>query len=410
MIIFWQIVFWVSVFLILYTYIIFPFLLFLNKKQKNRFDNLYTINDNLPKISILISIYNEELVISEKIESIIKSDYPVDKIEIIIGSDCSDDRSNEIVEQYCEKYNFIHFKKFDKRQGKPSVINQIQKNSTGEILILTDANVIFDKRTIYELVKYFKDDSIGLVDSQMINKGIVSNGISVQESSYISREVKIKSKESQIWGTMMGPFGGCYAIRKNLYAEVPKNFLVDDFYINMKIFEQGYKAINCVNAVVYEDVSNNLKDEFRRKKRIATGNFQNLNTFKHLLWAGIGIKSNKISYLKKYSLFGLSFSFFSHKVVRWLVPFFMILILISGAFLLNLKFYLFSYLSYLALLFLPIIDYFLKKIKVHLSLLRFTTHFLSMNLALLLGFIKFITGVKSGVWNPTKRNQTRNQY
>jgi hypothetical protein len=100
-----------------------------------------------------------------------------------------------------------------------------------------------------------------------------------RKKAYISREVLIKQHESILWGTMMGPFGGCFAIRSELYEPVPKNFLVDDFYINMKVLEKGYQCINNLNALVFEDISNNLSDEFKRKVRISTGNFQICNAF-----------------------------------------------------------------------------------------------------------------------------------
>ena len=239
----------------------------------------------------------------------------------------------------------------------------------------------------------------------MINNGIVQNGISVQESSYISREVRIKTNESNIFGTMMGPFGGCYAIRKKLYQPVPENFLVDDFYINMKILEQGYKSINNTDAIVYEDVSNNLKDEFNRKIRIATGNFQNLQTFSHLLWLGIGVKSKKIASEIHFSKISLTYTFLSHKVLRWIIPFLIILMTISLFFLINIKIYFLALLGFLLTLILPIIDLLFKKINIHISILRFVTHFYSMNLALFVGFFRFLNGVKSGIWKPTKRNQ-----
>jgi cellulose synthase/poly-beta-1,6-N-acetylglucosamine synthase-like glycosyltransferase len=405
MIILWQIIFWTSILLILHSYVVFPlFLTFFSKKREL---TEYSRKEELPFVSILMSIYNEELVISEKIESILASNYPKDKYEIIIGSDCSDDKSNEIVSKFSEQYNFITLLPYTERQGKPNVINQIFEHSKGEIIILTDANVMFDENAIFELVKYFKNEGIGLVDSQMINKGIVKDGISVQESSYISREVKIKSNESNIWGTMMGPFGGCYAIRRELYQPVPKNFLVDDFYINMKILEQGFKSINNTKAHVFEDVSNNLFDEFKRKIRIATGNFQNLSTFKHLLFYGLGIRNKKIAKKTYFNSFGLSFSFFSHKVSRWIIPFFILLIAISGIFLIKINLYLIIYIGFLSSLILPLLDYILKKIKINIPLLRFITHFYSMNLALFIGFFRFIKGVKSGIWKPTKRNQTQ---
>jgi cellulose synthase/poly-beta-1,6-N-acetylglucosamine synthase-like glycosyltransferase len=190
---------------------------------------------------------------------------------------------------------------------------------------------------------------------------------------------------------MMGPFGGCFALRKELFKPVPSNFLVDDFYICMKVIEQKYKAINNLNAIVYEDVSNNLSDEFKRKIRIATGDFQNMKEFASFLWPPYK---------------GLAISFLSHKILRWITPLFIITAFVSNLFLFSeLQFYAYTLLFFCFLCFLPFIDYLLKKIQIHIIFLRFITHFLSMNIALMIGMFKFLKGVKSNVWKPTKRNQ-----
>jgi len=394
--IFFQILFWLSISAILHSYVFFSLILQVLAKNKKQSYTFYTpASDFLPKVSIIMSLYNEEDVIEEKIKSILNSQYPVEKIELIIGSDNSDDNTNKIAERYSKKYENIFFIPFNERQGKPSVINQLQEKAIGSVLIITDANVIFSENTIFEMVKYYKDTNIGLVDSQMKNtkESISNTGISIQESSYISGEVKIKQNESILFGTMMGPFGGCYSLRKELYKNVPSNFLVDDFYICMNILKQGKKTVNCKKAIVYEDVSNNLKDEFRRKIRISTGNFQNLAVYKNLLLSSIK---------------GLSFSFFSHKVLRWFGPFFIIFAFISNMFLLNLNIYIVS-ISLFSLTFaIVFIDILLKKLKIHFPLFRYITHFYSMNIALLIGFFKYLKGVKSGIWQPTKRNQLNN--
>ncbi|MDD3687510.1 MAG: glycosyltransferase [Bacteroidales bacterium] len=388
MIIILQILFWISVFLVFHTYVLYPLIIRIlaHNKQTN-----YADAKHFPSVTIIMSLYNEESVISEKLDSIFASDYPIDKVSIIIGSDNSDDKTNEIVSNYASRYKNIDFTAFSQRQGKSNVINNMINKSHADILILSDANVFFDKNTIAELVKPFADDKIGLVDTNMKNTGLKKEGISIQEKSYISREVNIKNREGILWGTMMGPFGGCFAIRHDLYSPVPKNFLVDDFYICMKVIEKGYKAVNNLNAVVYEDVSNNLSDEFRRKVRIATGDFQNLNEFKKMLWP---------------PWTGLSFSFMSHKVLRWITPLFII-----SAWILNFilafdsLFYLILFAGYNFVIILPLADFLLKKINIHNVILRFITHFFTMNLALLRGMFKAIKGVESNVWKPTKRNQ-----
>jgi cellulose synthase/poly-beta-1,6-N-acetylglucosamine synthase-like glycosyltransferase len=386
-----EILFWLCVTLVFHSYVLFP--VFLKIASSFKGEQVESYQDTyLPKVSILISAFNEEEVIEEKIISVFKTDYPLDKLEILIGSDCSSDRTNKIIENLVEEHKgSIRFYPFYVRQGKPNVINQLLSHAQGSILILSDANVIFDQNTIRELILPFQNQKVGLVDSQMINKGARPEGISIQEKAYISREVAIKHYESVLWGTMMGPFGGCFAMRKDLYQKVPSNFLVDDFFLNMIVLEKGYQAINNPRALVYEDVSNDLKIEFRRKVRIATGNFQNLFRFRNLLsppWSG------------------LAFSFWGHKVIRWLGPFLFLTAMISLILLsFSSNFYLILLSAYLILLGIPVFDYFLKKLRIHISLFRFITHFCAMNLAMFVGFIQFVKGVKSNVWQPTKRNQ-----
>lgn len=381
--------FWLCVFLIFHSYVLYPVILKVLSADKAGNQMTFSIDEDLPVVSVIISAFNEEEVIAGKIESIFSGDYPADKFEVLIGSDHSNDRTAEIVNDYLPKYNNLVFHDFSERRGKQNVVNDLVNECRGNILILTDANVMFDRSTIFNTVRHFKNPSIGLVDTNMINKGLKKEGISYQEKAYISREVLIKNMEGRLWGTMMGPFGGCYAIRKEDYSQVPSNYLVDDFYINMKIFEKRKEAINDLDARVFEDVSNVLKDEFRRKVRIATGNWQNLRTFYPLLFR------------KR-----LGFCFFSHKFLRWKGPFFILTVLITNIFLaLYSQFYLLTLALQLLLLLIPVIDWLLKSMNIHLKPLRLITHFYAMNLALFIGFFKSWGKITSGTWDRTPRNQ-----
>jgi cellulose synthase/poly-beta-1,6-N-acetylglucosamine synthase-like glycosyltransferase len=338
-----------------------------------------------------MAAYNEESVIEDKIRSVFNTSYPMQKVEMLVGSDNSTDNTNTIVRSLCEEFSNLHFFNFEERQGKIGIINKLSDKSLGTILVVTDANVMFSVETLPQLIKYFADENVGLVDTRMNNYGLKKDGISVQEKSYISREVYVKHLESSTFGTMIGPFGGCYAVRKSLFVKVPSNYLVDDFFVCMSVFDQGKLAINNLDAPVYEDVSNNLSIEFKRKIRIAAGDFQNLNHFIHLLWPPFS---------------PVAFCFLSHKVMRWIGPFFLIGALVSNAVLaIHSPFYQVLFLLQITLSFLPFVDFILKKIGIHIVLLRFVTHFYSMNLSLLIGFFKSLKGIKSNVWKPTRRLQ-----
>lgn len=385
-----QIICWISLFLILYSYLLFPGILHLLARRRTPDGRRYPDNA-LPILSVLIAAYNEEEVISSKIESVLENDYPQDRLEILVGSDASVDTTNTILQLLEKNHPALRIFLFQERTGKPGVVNRLVEESRGEILVITDANVMLDRTTLRDMTGPFVDPGIGLVDSRMINTRLKKDGISHQEKFYISREVRIKYHESLLWGTMMGPFGGCYAVRKSVYKPVPANFLVDDFYINMAVLQQGFQCISHMEAKVYEDVSNNLREEYRRKKRIAAGNYQNLSVFGSLLFSGIP---------------GVAYCFFSHKVIRWFVPF-LVIVTLGTSIALGMEMQLYGILALLQLvvLLIPIIDHFLRKIKIHAIPLRFVTHFVLMNLALMAGFFKYLGGIRSNVWQPTRRNQ-----
>lgn len=382
-----ELIFWISIGLIVHTYVIYPLILRVLSSGRKGNTTVYGLTDDLPLVSVIIAAHNEESCIGEKIQSIYQGSYPVDKFEVLIGSDHSTDRTAEIVSEFRSSCPSLKFYDFKERRGKGNVVNDLVRDARGSILVLTDANVIFDQETLFYMVRHFKNERIGLVDTNMINRGMKADGISFQEKAYISREVGIKDREGRLWGAMMGPFGGCYAIRKADYAMVPANFLVDDFYINMRIFEKGKLAINDIRAKVFEDVPDELKVEFRRKVRIGTGNFQNLREFWRLIFT---------------CRYG--FAFLSHKVIRWFGPFFLIAALIANVYLaMDSRFYQFIMLFHGLVYLVPPVDFIFRKMGIHLSPFRLATHFFSMNAALLVGFFRSWGRIRSGAWERTER-------
>jgi cellulose synthase/poly-beta-1,6-N-acetylglucosamine synthase-like glycosyltransferase len=385
-----QLIFWICLSLVFYSYALFPLILRL-LARKRKIDASSFSKDDLPMVSVLMAAYNEEKVIGDKISSVLNCEYPSDRLEILVGSDASTDTTNSVLQELEKCTPSLQLFLFEERKGKPGIINQLAKEARGEILVITDANVMLESNTLFELIRYFKEERTGLVDSRMINTGIKKDGISRQEKFYISREVMIKHNESVLWGSMMGPFGGCYALRKSLYRPVPDHFLVDDFFINMVVLERGANCISNMQAKVYEDVSNIPGEEYRRKKRISAGNFQNLAMFRSQLFRG-----------KR----GVGFCFFSHKIIRWFVPFLVIITLAASVILgLSIKLYLILALLQIIVLLAPLIDYILRIIKIQSIPLRFIVHFVLMNMALMAGFFRYIGGIKSNVWQPTRRNQ-----
>ena len=375
-----------SSFLILHTYVFYPLFMILIYRNSNHNQLLFYSGHELPSIAILIAAHNEEKVIEKKILSVFNTNYPSSKLKVFIGSDASTDRTDQIISNLTITYSNLEFIKFKGRVGKISIINHLQSLCDEPVLILSDANVIFKQNTIFELVKYFKDSNVGLVSANIIKESSNNDGISYQEKKYLNFENKIKASESYAFNFIMGAEGGCYAIRNNLFSKVPSNFIVDDFFITMQVLERKNYALLNNLAICIEDVTTDISSEYRRKVRISSGNFQNLFFFKHLL----------------FDFSSICFAFWSHKVLRWLTPFFIFICLFSSVFLIPYhKFFIWISCIQLVLLLFPLFNYFFKFNNVFL---KFIAHFYLMNFALFEGFIKFIKGIKSSIWEPINRN------
>ena len=390
-----QILFWLCILLMLHSYVLFPLLLQLLARNKKDNAIVFDRSDELPHVFILMSVYNEQKVIREKLDSVFDTDYPLDKLAFYIGSDNSTDETNTSIEEYAQKYPQLRFYPYTDRNGKSGVLNKLYETikqngyKPDDVFILTDANVLFTRTCIFEMAKHFKNPDIGQVAGNVLNKGQRNDGISIQEASYIQRENLIKYREGLIWGAMQGAFGACYAMRAGCFSPIPANFLMEDFYLSMSILCQGKKAISEFKAICYEDVSNDVREEFKRKTRISTGNYQNLGVY----WTRL------------FKFDAVAFCFYSHKIIRWKGPFIILLMLLSSAILaVYMTFYLLVLILMVVFLISPLIDNGLKAMGINIGLLRLVAYFNVMNWALLYGFYKYMTGVQTSVWSPTKRN------
>lgn len=385
--------FWLSVFLLLHTYILYPLIMAFLAKGKSLNENKYLSNNDLPSVAVLMAAHNEEAVIGAKMQTLLQQDYPLAKLHIYVGSDNSSDKTNKILRELSWAHDNIHFIAFAERQGKPSIINQLAKMAGREetlIYLCTDASVMLRTNTITRLVQHFSNPEIGLVDAHMTYTGTKAEGISESEDQYLNGELRLKHNESKAWGKMIGPFGGCFAMRSVLYQPVPKHFLVDDFHLAMLVLEQEKLVINELSAICEEPVSHEIKEEFKRKQRISAGNFQNLFRFRKAL--------NPFS--------KLGFAFISHKALRWIGPLLMIMLFFSSLCLAWLGSWFFSLVVGLQIvwhLLIPLLDLIFKKMNIQLKPLRHVAYFNMMNWALLSGFFLYLRGIESGIWTPTRR-------
>ena len=339
-----------------------------------------TLQNFQPSVTVIFAAYNEKVVIEEKIRSIYHSDYELDKISVLVGSDMSTDGTDEIIIRLQSEFPNLNLHRTDERTGKSGIMNMLADKATGEILIATDANIIFKHDTISQLVQSFASEQIGAVAGALTYKGNSDNSTAKSEGIYLNLENKIRLSESQCFGFCLGMEGGLYAIRKSLWAPIPPATFMEDFFQTMQILGRKKEIKFNPSAIGYEDVSTSLYEEFKRKKRISLGNFQNLKRFKKTLWK---------------SPYPLGYAFLLHKVLRWFTPH--IIIALLAALLLNPP----TMILGLIMFGLLLLQFILVKFNMHGPI----TYFCAMNLAMLLGHLKYLKGVSSSVWEPTKRIQ-----
>jgi cellulose synthase/poly-beta-1,6-N-acetylglucosamine synthase-like glycosyltransferase len=384
-----QIIFWILIFLIIYSYSIYPLLLRILSLGYSKNINL---NYFEPEVSIIIPVYNEEHLIEEKISSIFRSNYPIEKIEVIVYSDGSTDKSVDIINHLRGLYPCLRLIKSEVRKGKSFGVNKLVAESSFPLIMLTDANIIFKEDTIRENLKHYQIPEIGLVGSTIINQSSKYSDITLQEKQYISWENILKYEEGLIWGATIAPFGACLSFRKSLFEEIPRNFLVDDFFIGTTVLQSKYKCVVSKESICFEELNGLLGMEFKRRVRISTGNFQNLAYFFPLFFNLFSVKS---------------FCFWSHKGLRWMTPFFLILIFFLNTLLLKgSNFYQISLCLQLFFYCIPLTDYATSRLKSVNKLVKFVNYFLIMNVALFVGFFNYLRGVNVGYWKTTLRDKS----
>lgn len=387
MILFLEILFYLVCFLIINSFFIYPVILFVkNRKYSKRVIDL----NYAPTVSILIAAHNEEKVIEERIKNLAELNYDINKIEVFIGSDASTDRTNEILTEQKEKYKWLNIYLSEERRGKAGILNQLYKQAQNEILVFTDANTLFHKDALKNMIEDFSDKQIGGVCGRLVlvdNEKSKSEG--VEEVEYWKYETMIKKLEGQI-GILLAANGGIFAIKKELFQSIPTlNAVTDDLFISLSVISGGYKFSYRNDAIAYEETGKDVSAEYRRKVRFGATNFETLIFFKKLLW-----NKNKF----------LSYAFFSHKVTRWFLPLLLFILFITGFIVsdynvvINRIFYV-QVIIYL----LALCGYLLSNIKIRIPVFSIPYFFVVSNVAIAEGFIKFIKKEHSVIWKSTER-------
>lgn len=377
----------ICIFLIIYNYALYPLSVIILSKIKSDKHTTY-LNDRseyAPSVSFIIAAYNEETVIDRKIKNTLSLDYPDDKIEIIVISDGSTDATPEIAKKYSG--NGVLSLHEPARNGKTAALNRAVEHATGEILVFSDANNDYQHDAVDLLIRHFKDPEVGAVTGC---KHIYENQdrqSSKGDGLYWKYESRIKQAESSL-GSITAAEGEILAVRKSMYQPINPELINDDAAITFHIVKSNHRILYDIEAKAYEEASIDLVDDFHVKVRMAAGGYQTL--------------MHEKSYLFPPRTW-FSFSFLSHKLLRWITPHLLILILLLSMSLLD-------YNIIKVLLVIQFLFYglaFLGWTRRHTpdlaTILYVPTYFVSMNTAMFFGFIRYLTRTSSVNWRKAER-------
>jgi len=392
----WEIIFWVGIGIVFYNFIGYPIIAYIFVKIRqlsgNSIEN--TIDENYePEVTFVIPAYNEERWIADKIENSLSLEYPKEKLYFLLVTDGSNDSTMDIIDNYNvpEGVSFKHYYK-PERNGKIAAVERIMPEIKTPISVFTDANAMVNPSAIRNIVKHFADAKVGAVSGEKrIYKAKTGDAAAAGEGIYWKYESYLKNLDAQFY-SVIGAAGELFAIRTELSPKIPKDSIIEDFFLTMTIAANGYRIAYAPDAYAMESQSASVKEELKRKIRIAAGGFQSVS------------RLSKLFNIFKYGR--LSFQFISRRVFRWLVvPTFLPLILISNIFLAQNgnSFYQIILILQITFYLLALIGYLLEKKQLRLKALFVPYYFCVMHYAVYRGFFRFVKGNQSVLWERAKR-------
>jgi cellulose synthase/poly-beta-1,6-N-acetylglucosamine synthase-like glycosyltransferase len=389
-----ELLFWICVGLVAYNYVGYPLVLFLlSVVSQAKSDLLFLFHRGgrrcapsiqyVPRVAVLMSAHNEEAVIRAKVKNTLESNYPCDRLEFLIGLDSPTDSTADLLSQM--EFGQLRVTHFKDRRGKLAVLTSLAEQTAAEILVITDANTRLDTNCIRNLVRHFMEPKVGAVSGEE-NRVASPGSDPAAEALYWRYESALKLLENRLDCTMGGN-GSVLAVRRTLFRP-RKRTIIEDFQIPLEIRLRGYRVIYDPEALAVEEIAPTLSAQFARRVRIGAGNYQTLFANLQCLNPLKGM---------------LAFCFFSHRVLRWFAPLLLFIafvcsVLMAGhsnlAILLAVQsaFYLCACLGYL-----------LKKLGKPVRLFALPLHFCSMNLAMLLGLLRYLSGEQGLTWTSTPR-------
>lgn len=375
-----------SLFAVVYCYAIYPFVVwlaaFVFKPVKRTVGQAEP-----PSVTVLISAHNEEDWIVERIKNLLALNYPPEKITIVIASDGSTDRTEELIEGFNDER--VVLLSYSPNRGKSNTLNAAMAETQGEIIVFSDANTMFEPDALSLLVQHFDDETTGVVVGRLILRD-AATGSNV-DGIYWRYETFIKKSEAKL-GALLGANGAIYAMRRDCFVEIPGNTIIDDFVIPLLAkLKHRCRIVYEPAAVAVEESAPHVSDEFWRRARIGAGGYQSLT----LLWPLLSPAHG-----------WTAFAFFSHKVLRWFSPFFLLSILVCNVFLVEHWLFQIVLAVQLACYGTALLGWFVPGRNIFSRGIRLSTMFASMNLALLVGFWRWLTTPQTGAWKRTARLQS----
>jgi cellulose synthase/poly-beta-1,6-N-acetylglucosamine synthase-like glycosyltransferase len=374
--------FFVSILIVLYIYAGYPLLTLLLSKS---YDNAPEKDSIEPGVTIVIAAFNEEDVIADTIRNKLDLDYPGDKLDIVVVSDGSTDRTDAIVDSFTDRK--VRLLRQEPRSGKTSALNMAIRQIDSEIVVFSDANSLYEVSALRQLVANFADPDVGYVTGKMIYVNADGTPDGDGCSAYMKYENYLRAFESKI-GSVVGVDGGIDAMRRSLYQPLMADQL-PDFVQPLKVVEQGFRVVYEQEAILKEVSLNSSEDEYRMRVRVSLRAFWALFDMRQLLF----YKNNFI----------FSWQLWSHKLLRYLCFIFLLSLFLSNLLLLR------SGKFYVSCFCLQTICYFVSFIPLKLEypeklskLLILIRYFVLLNSASMHAFIKFVLKQKQITWTPRK--------
>jgi cellulose synthase/poly-beta-1,6-N-acetylglucosamine synthase-like glycosyltransferase len=377
-------------FLTVYNYLFYPLLLAFFKVI---FNNPIHIDKSFePEITIIIAAYNEEELIEEAVYSILNSDYNISKINILIGSDGSTDKTNEILKSLSLIYKNLKYVEFE-RSGKNKVLNNLISIVKTDYILFMDADCRMNKNTIKNLMINFSDPSVGsvLASPTVVGDGTTDNAGSEGDSLYHRYEEHIRICEGIIHSNV-NSLGYLYVIKTKLFKKIANDFVCDDLYNIYSVLESGKRVYFVRNAPAYEVRKKSLSNELHRRVRAVAGGMATVSYYSNLL---------------NFSKYGwVAFFIISHKIFRWLSSVTMLLLIIatlfinSGTFVWKLFFY-----GQIIFYGIAFIGWLTEKLGIKIKYARIFLFFVLMNISSILGLFRFINKNQNAIWDRKGFNQ-----